>query len=141
MFHIHIYFRQTQIEEALLLKARIAKEFPALVLGRTHEKPVGPHPVGSFEIDVMTQCQFDALSFFLKNKIGHLSAMIHPVTGDDLEDHRDENISWIGTPYHINRQFFHDLKKRADNDNKVEKTDQDEDAGKRKRPKRAYRII
>ena len=48
MTHIHIYFKDHQKEEALTLKAKLAQKFPSLVLGRFHEKPVGPHPVGSF---------------------------------------------------------------------------------------------
>ncbi|MBK66849.1 MAG: 4,5-dioxygenase [Rickettsiales bacterium] len=106
MTHIHIYFKDHQKEEALTLKAKLAQKFPSLILGRFHEKPVGPHPVGSFLVFPKNEKDERAVKYFLKSKIGNLSAMIHPETGDDFEDHRDENIEWIGPEFDINRDIF-----------------------------------
>lgn len=135
MKHVHIYFRPHQKEEALALKAKIACLFPQLTIGRFHEKPVGPHTTGSFLVHLKTSNDERALKFFLKNKIGTLSAMIHPETGDDARDHAPENIEWIGEEVEINRSIFN----REFND---KKEPDDHDGGSPNKKKEAkVRII
>lgn len=114
MSHIHIYFRPHQTEEALLLKAQIAKEFPELILGRFHQKPVGPHPVGSFLIRAKNEKDERNIIFYLNHKIGNLSAMIHPETGNDFEDHKQEKIQWIGPEFEIDRSIFPEYRQQTE---------------------------
>ena len=56
-FDIHIYYLQTNAEDfafATALHERIRREFPELRTYRLWDKPVGPHPVAMFEVNVFT---------------------------------------------------------------------------------------
>jgi hypothetical protein len=62
-FDIHIYFLQTDDDEvrfATALWERIRREFPELRIYRVFDKPVGPHPVAMFEVNLFTPEQFGA---------------------------------------------------------------------------------
>ena len=69
-------------------------------IGRFHEKPVGPHPMWSFQI------AFDASEFadvvgWLALNHGALDVFVHPNTDDELRDHRDCAI-WLGSSHTLN---------------------------------------
>ena len=49
-WHVHVYFDAESRETADAVRADIAREMPGLELGRMHDKPVGPHPIGSFQV-------------------------------------------------------------------------------------------
>ncbi|RMZ66003.1 DOPA 45-dioxygenase [Pyrenophora seminiperda CCB06] len=56
-FDIHIYFLQTDAEEtkfANQLWERIRREFPELRIYRVWDKPIGPHPLAMFEVNIFT---------------------------------------------------------------------------------------
>ncbi|KAK0836215.1 hypothetical protein LTR73_000716 [Friedmanniomyces endolithicus] len=56
-FDVHIYCLQTDASEfafATALHERIRREFPELRIYRVWDKPIGPHPVGMFEVNVFT---------------------------------------------------------------------------------------
>ena len=105
MHHIHVYFTAHNKDNALALRDLLRQSFPGIRLGRVHDKPVGPHPSGSFEIDVSAS-KYAALHAFLEQHSFGLTMMIHPVTGDDIADHAEDKIEWINKPVPINRQFF-----------------------------------
>lgn len=105
MHHIHVYFTKDKKPHALALREKIKRHFNDIYLGRVHDEPVGPHPVGSYEIDVPYN-RFKDIKSFLEENNKNLSMMIHPVTGNDIQDHSKDNISWIGKPIEINRSFF-----------------------------------
>lgn len=89
-FDIHIYFQQTNPDEVSFAKElheRIRREFPELRIYPLFERPVGPHPVGMFEVNVFTPSQFGAFVSWLVVERGGLSVLVHPNTGDDLRDH------------------------------------------------------
>ncbi|KAK5743791.1 hypothetical protein LTR17_002413 [Elasticomyces elasticus] len=89
-FDIHIYFLQTDESEvafATALHERIRREFPELRVYRVWDRPVGPHPVAMFEVNVFNPEQFGAFIPWLVINRGPLSALIHPNTGDDVRDH------------------------------------------------------
>ncbi|KAL6713456.1 hypothetical protein ACLMJK_008921 [Lecanora helva] len=97
-FDIHIYFFQenkAQFKFAHDLWTRIRHEFPELRIYRVFDKPVGPHPVAMFEVNVFTPAQFGAFVPWLVVNRGPLSALVHPNTGDDERDHTT-NATWIG---------------------------------------------
>jgi hypothetical protein len=56
-FDIHIYFLQTDADEvkyATELWERIRREFPELRIYKIWDRPLGPHPIGMFEVNVFT---------------------------------------------------------------------------------------
>ncbi|KAF2445737.1 hypothetical protein P171DRAFT_431136 [Karstenula rhodostoma CBS 690.94] len=99
-FDIHIYFLQTDAAETKFaneLWERIRREFPELRIYRLWEKPIGPHCLCMFEVNLFTPEQFGAFIPWLVINRGPLSALIHPNTGDDLRDHT-QRATWMGQP-------------------------------------------
>jgi DOPA 4,5-dioxygenase len=92
-WHAHVYFDAASRAPAWALRERIEKEFD-IVMGRFHEKPVGPHPMFSYQVAFGNEL-FGPLISWLTINHGELIVFIHPNTGHDLEDHRDRAV-WIG---------------------------------------------
>ena len=93
-WHAHVYFDPATRDAAWALRERIEKEFD-IVMGRFHEKPVGPHPMFSYQVTVQERRSSAPLISWLTLNHGDLTVFIHPNTGQDLEDHRDRAV-WIG---------------------------------------------
>jgi len=64
-----------------------------------YTKPLGPHPVGSFETWVPREYLNDAVSFFMQRR-GELSILLHPLTRYDVEAHYAQGM-WLGTPLRL----------------------------------------
>jgi DOPA 4,5-dioxygenase len=92
-WHAHVYFDAATRDPAWALRERIEKEFE-IQMGRFHERPVGPHPMFSYQVTVRNEQIGPFISWLALNH-GDLIAFIHPNTGQDLEDHRDRAV-WIG---------------------------------------------
>lgn len=94
-WHAHVYFDAGSRDTASALRDVISTELAAhMQMGRFHEKPVGPHPMWSYQL------AFDAGAFahvvgWLALNHGALDVFIHPNTGDELADHRDSAL-WLG---------------------------------------------
>ncbi|NIM43411.1 MAG: 4,5-dioxygenase [Hydrogenophaga sp.] len=94
-WHAHVYFDAATRDAAWALRELIGTELAGRVqIGRFHEKPVGPHPMWSYQL------AFDADRFahvvgWLTLNHGALDVFIHPNTGDELRDHRDSAL-WLG---------------------------------------------
>ncbi|GAB1739749.1 hypothetical protein NU219Hw_g4687t1 [Hortaea werneckii] len=89
-FDVHIYYLQTNASESQFaqeLWERIRREFPELRIYRVWDKPIGPHPVAMFEVNLFTPEQFGAFVPWLVIHRGPLSVLLHPNTGDDVRDH------------------------------------------------------
>ncbi|KAH5582108.1 hypothetical protein HBI24_123670 [Parastagonospora nodorum] len=103
-FDIHIYFLQSDDEElkfANELWERIRSEFPELRIYRVWDKPIGPHPMGMFEVNLFTPEQFGAFIPWLVINRGPLSALIHPNSDDEVRDH-SQRATWMGQPVPLN---------------------------------------
>jgi len=99
-FDIHIYFLQTSEDEkkfATELHERVRREFPELRTYSVFDRPVGPHPIGMFEVNLFNPQQFGAFIPWLVINRGPLSALIHPNTGDAVRDH-SQRATWMGQP-------------------------------------------
>ncbi len=92
-WHAHVYFDAATRDAAWALREKIEKSF-TINMGRFHEKPVGPHPMFSYQVAFENE-QFGPLIAWLTLNHGDLIVFIHPNTGHDLEDHRDRAV-WIG---------------------------------------------
>src|SRR6218665_3273035 len=92
-FHAHVYYDATTLPQAQALCEQAASLF-ALRLGRLHRQPIGPHPDWSCQLAVRPEV-FGQLVPWLALNRGELVVFIHPLTGNDLVDHRDFAI-WMG---------------------------------------------
>ncbi|KAL8722561.1 MAG: hypothetical protein Q9225_000956 [Loekoesia sp. 1 TL-2023] len=107
-FDVHIYFHQDDEGEAKFaegLRGRIMREFEELQTYKMHYKPIGPHPIGMFEVDIATPAQFGAFVPWLAIHHGPLSILVHTNTGDGFRDHT-QNAMWIGEKLPLNLSSF-----------------------------------
>ena len=104
-WHAHVYFDTDRRDAALRLREAIAAEFgERIALGRVHERPVGPHPLGSFQLSI-GPADFAAAIGWLSIHHGTPDILVHPDTGDALRDHRDRAI-WIGRSHTLDLAVF-----------------------------------
>lgn len=104
-YHAHTYFDKSSRSSAAALRARLQQEFAGRV--RIHgliDEPIGPHSLPMFEMDIVSD-DIDAVKAWLSAHHGVHSILIHPLTGDDLADHRDFPM-WIGTPLPLDLEFL-----------------------------------
>lgn len=93
-WHAHVYFDASSIGGARALCEDISRRFAGVEMGRVHEKLVGPHTEWSCQLAFRPEL-FNAVMGFLALNRGDLTVFIHPITGQDLIDHRDRCI-WMG---------------------------------------------
>jgi len=105
MNHIHVYFNELSKPQAMSLRQMVVERFPDLTIGKTHDKPIGPHPTGNYVVLTPDERVAEVESF-LKENHGGLSVLIHPVSGDDHHDHDDDHIRWIGKPVELIKAAF-----------------------------------
>ena len=100
-WHAHVYFDASSREEAWALREIIEVEVTGRVdVGRFHEKPVGPHPMWSYQL-AFSPANFRHVVSWLALNHGALDVFVHPNTGDELRDHRDCAL-WLGKSYVLN---------------------------------------
>lgn len=99
-WHAHVYFDAGSRDAAWSFRELVAQRFGDTVqIGRFHERPVGPHPMWSFQIGIGPD-QFAQLIGWLALNHGSLDVFAHPNTGDELRDHRDCAM-WLGRSYQL----------------------------------------
>ena len=92
-YHAHVYFDAATREQANKLCTEAGQRF-GLKVGRTHDKPVGPHPRGSCQLTIGTKQFADVIPWLITNRNG-LTVFIHAETGNALKDHTD-HVLWLG---------------------------------------------
>jgi DOPA 4,5-dioxygenase len=92
-YHAHVYYDAGSKEAAAELREAVGDRF-RVALGRWHDRPVGPHPCWSYQIAFATELFGELVPWLAINR-GDLVVLIHPITGDDLADHRDFAV-WLG---------------------------------------------
>ncbi|KAH8888585.1 hypothetical protein GQ53DRAFT_654084 [Thozetella sp. PMI_491] len=123
-FDIHIYYFQenpVQTKYAQELWERIRREFPELRIYRLWDKPLGPHPVAMFEVNVFTPHQFGAFISWLAIWRGPLSALVHPNTveegvhpAESAERNHIEQAIWMGERLPIDTTIFGKMREAID---------------------------
>ena len=113
---VHIYHVQTapdQVQYSKDLWARIRLEFPELRIYRRWDQPVGPHPVGMFEVNLSTPAQFGAFVPWLVVWRGPLSVLVHPNStetdvgvGEREERNHVERAFWLGERWPLVTSIF-----------------------------------
>ncbi len=92
-FHAHVYFDAASLAQARALCLAAAGRFP-LKMGRVHEKPVGPHPDWSCQLAFKPVLFGELVPWLAMHRAG-LVVFIHPISDNDLIDHRDRAL-WMG---------------------------------------------
>jgi aromatic ring-cleaving dioxygenase len=99
-FHAHIYYDTATRDRALQLHAQChsalsAQSLPGLLyVGAMRDKNVGPHPQPQFEIHFLALAVPAVKALLMASG---LTALVHPLTDDDLADHTIL-AQWIGQP-------------------------------------------
>ena len=75
------------------VRAEVEARFD-MKMGRWHDSPIGPHPMGSYQIAFAPDLFAEIVPWLALNRRG-LTVFIHPETGDDVTDHSDYAI-WLG---------------------------------------------
>ncbi|MCJ1312106.1 hypothetical protein MMC25_005780 [Agyrium rufum] len=117
-FDVHVYFFQnnpTQMRYAEELHERIRRELPELRIYTIARPPEGPHPIGMFEVNLLTPREFGAFVPWLVVLRGPLSVLVHPnteVEGDEDGDVKDHTLRamWMGKRIPLDLEFFRRMK-------------------------------
>jgi len=100
-WHAHVYFETSSRQAAWALRETNEIELAGRIeMGRFHEKPVGPHPMWSYQL-AFPAAHFSHVVGWLALNHGALDVFIHPNTDDELRDHRDCAL-WLGKSYALN---------------------------------------
>ena len=97
-YHAHVYYDAATREAAAELRAAIERRFD-VVMGRWHDRPVGPHPQWSYQVAFAPSIFADVVPWLALNH-GSLTVFIHPETGDDIADHTAHAL-WLGRQQEI----------------------------------------
>lgn len=103
-WHVHVYYEAATKATAEAVRADVETGLAGLPIGRMHDGPVGPHPIGSFQVLIPNDRLAEATAWFALNRQG-LTVLLHPNTEDDLKDHRDYPI-WFGSAPKIKFEMF-----------------------------------
>src|SRR5260370_692390 len=88
-WHAHVYFDSSSRDAAFAFREQVIALFGDIVeMGRFHERPVGPHPLWSYQI-AFKPTHFANIVTWLTLNHGALDVFLHPNTNDALRDHRD----------------------------------------------------
>jgi len=99
-WHAHVYFDASSREAAWSLRELVVAELDGRIqMGRFHERPVGPHPMWSYQL-AFPASAFEPVVAWLALNHGTLDVLVHPNTGDALSDHRDRAL-WVGRSHEL----------------------------------------
>lgn len=92
-YHAHIYFDAAERPRAERLRQLIGERF-RLRIGSWHDKPVGPHTKGMYQLAFAVE-EFPRLVPWLMLNRDGLSILVHPNTLRPRDDHL-VNALWLG---------------------------------------------
>ena len=98
-YHAHIYYDEASRAAAAAVREALDAHF-TVKLGRWRNEPVGPHPEPMYQV-AFAPDQFDRIVRWLMLNRRGLTVLVHPETGQDLEDHRDRAL-WMGRVLDLN---------------------------------------
>jgi aromatic ring-cleaving dioxygenase len=94
-YHAHIYFEPGERAVANRLRQLLSEsKLVVLFVGEMRDELVGPHPKAQFEVHFREDALPQVISLI---KESGLTALVHPLTDDDLADHTSLG-QWIGEP-------------------------------------------
>jgi aromatic ring-cleaving dioxygenase len=92
-YHAHIYFDPGVRAAADRLRQHF-EVAGVLFVGEMRDEPVGPHPKAQFEVHFREDALPQVVALIKESR---LTALVHPLTDDDLADHTSLG-QWIGEP-------------------------------------------
>jgi DOPA 4,5-dioxygenase len=92
-YHIHVYYDAESRDRAALLREWIETRFPVR-MGSWHDRPVGPHVQGMYQVAFMPDVFPSLVPFVMMNRMG-LTILLHPQSGRPRDDHTI-NATWMG---------------------------------------------
>eukprot|EP01047_Picozoa_sp_COSAG01_P012166 COSAG01_NODE_542_length_15693_cov_13.246253_10_plen_182_part_00 len=101
----HVYFDEGTVEEALSLRHLVCDAFPHLTVNRPYRSPIGPHPTSMWSAELHTPDQLAAFLPWLCTRNGALSVLVHPNTGNALDDHT-LHCYWLGDKLSLRLDVF-----------------------------------
>jgi aromatic ring-cleaving dioxygenase len=107
-FHFHFYFGtgpDDTRDSALAIRNRLVQTATfRYQLPQVREEPMGPHqwPIWSIWVD---RANFTAATEWMMQHHGPHSVLVHPNTGEDLQDHTTHAM-WLGEPRPLNLAVF-----------------------------------
>lgn len=102
-YHAHIYYSVGQRPVAEALRKDFQQQLSAEgdermeFVGHLTDRPVGPHPLAQYEVHFV-ETSLPAVVTAIERS--GLTALIHPLTDDDLADHTTLAL-WIGEPLQL----------------------------------------
>jgi DOPA 4,5-dioxygenase len=102
-YHAHIYFGPETVAQARRIAEEAGREL-LVVVGRVHEKLVGPHPRWSCQI-AFDAAEFDEVIAWLEAHREGLDVFVHGLTGDDYQDHT-AHAMWLGNEWPLDLRMF-----------------------------------
>ena len=93
-WHAHIYFTPPEKAAAAALRDALKAEDQVLFVGAMTAGPAGPHPIPQYEVHFCEPALENIRAMIVASG---LTALVHPLTQDDLADHTDLG-QWIGAP-------------------------------------------
>ena len=89
---------------------------PELRIYTFFDRPLGPHPVAMFEVNLFTPAQFGAFIPWLVINRGPLSALVHPNTTTEgaAEEERNhtQRATWLGDRIPLDLRIFKLMKEK-----------------------------
>jgi aromatic ring-cleaving dioxygenase len=98
-YHAHVYYDAACKAAAETLRSEIDARFDT-VLGRWHDKPVGPHPHWSYQVAFEPEVFAELVPWLALHRRG-LTILLHPETGNALADH-STHAMWLGESVTLN---------------------------------------
>jgi aromatic ring-cleaving dioxygenase len=92
-YHAHVYYDASSKDAATALSEAVGERFD-VALGRFHDGPIGPHPMGSRQI-AFEPALFGRLIPWLALNRGDLTIFVHAESGDAITDHT-RHVFWLG---------------------------------------------
>lgn len=102
-WHAHVYFDAETKPAAQALCEEAAHRF-GVTMGRMHDAPVGPHPMGSCQLSVPPEAFAALVPWLALNRDG-LTVFAHAETGDALADHT-RHVLWLGESLPLDLSIF-----------------------------------
>ncbi|KAJ5624412.1 hypothetical protein N7510_000721 [Penicillium lagena] len=129
-FDIHIYHFQNNPDQVIFAKAlweRIRREFPELRIYTFFDRPIGPHPIAMFEVNLFSPAQFGAFIPWLVVHRGPLSVLIHPNTVDSEEErNHTQRATWLGERIPLDLRVFKLMKQKQNKETEEQVTPSDQ---------------
>lgn len=96
-WHAHIYFTERDRAAAVKLHQVFAADPAILFTGTMTDGPAGPHPIPQYEVHFRYADLAHVRALIVASG---LTALVHPLTHDDLADHTTLG-QWIGDPVEL----------------------------------------